>query len=114
MYVSAISIRLLRGRSTPAMRAIRWVLFLRSALALLVARVLAEHPHDALPPDDLALSTDGFHRCAYFHGHLREASKYTARPQSPQRSARSAPRGVRPGWRPSSRRRGRRPRPFLR
>src|SRR5580765_7527892 len=72
MYVSAISIRLLRGRSTPAMRAIR-VLSL-SALALLVTRVFAEHPDDAVPPDDLALTTDGFHGCAYLHREIPQGS----------------------------------------
>jgi hypothetical protein len=36
-------------------------------LTLLVTRVAADDPDDALALDDLALGTDGFDRCAYLH-----------------------------------------------
>src|SRR5215510_7384495 len=64
MYVSAISIRLLRGRSTPAMRAISLPL----ALPLLVLGVVrADHAHDALAPDDLALVANLLDRRSDLH-----------------------------------------------
>src|SRR3970282_1818457 len=53
MYVSAIAIRLLRGRSTPAMRAMPFLL----ALPLLVLGVLADHAHDPSSAHDHALVT---------------------------------------------------------
>src|SRR5262245_61847917 len=59
-----MSIRLFRGRSTPAMRAI--VPF-SLPLALLVPGVLALHPDHSLAPDDLALPADGLHGCSYLH-----------------------------------------------
>src|SRR5712692_5194025 len=63
MYVSAMNVRLLRGRSTPAIRAI--VLLL--SLSLLVFRILADHPHHTLAVDDLALIANFLDRCPYFH-----------------------------------------------
>src|SRR5688572_5539793 len=63
MYVSAISMRLLRGRSTPAMRAMTLPL----TLALLVARVATDDSNDALALDDLALDADRFDGCSNFH-----------------------------------------------
>src|SRR5258706_12358914 len=51
MYVSAISMRFSFGRSTPAIRAKTLLL----SLALLVARVLADDPHDAFAPDHFAV-----------------------------------------------------------
>jgi hypothetical protein len=54
MYVSAISMRLLRGSSTPAMRAMDPP----SALPLLVPRVLAQDAHHARAADDFALPAD--------------------------------------------------------
>src|SRR5580765_8514356 len=53
--------RLVLGRSTPAIRAI--VL----SLPLLVFLVRANHPHHAAAPDDLALVADSLHRRSYFH-----------------------------------------------
>src|SRR5215831_19879926 len=61
MYVRSFSIRLLRGRSTPASRA------MRSSLPLLVPLVLADHAHDASPANDLALVTDSFDRRSDLH-----------------------------------------------
>jgi len=40
------------------------------SLTLLVFRVLADHPHDALATDDLALRADPLHRRTYFHGNF--------------------------------------------
>src|SRR4051794_11649039 len=111
MYVSAISIRFSRGRSTPARRAMRAVLLavrrsaayppgphgpapasdrgcprgcprggtrcgcrLRpgwcSALALLVAQVLADDHDPAVPADHLALVADGLDARLDLHGCL--------------------------------------------
>src|SRR5688572_3718478 len=67
MYVSAISMRLLRGRSTPAMRAIDVSYLGLLALALLVARVGADDADDALAPDHLALGTNFLHRRSDLH-----------------------------------------------
>jgi len=39
----------------------------RSALPLLVARILADHAHDAATADYLALPTNLAHRCSDFH-----------------------------------------------
>lgn len=39
----------------------------RLALALLVARVGANHPDDAFAPDDLAVFTQFLNGCADFH-----------------------------------------------
>jgi hypothetical protein len=43
----------------------------KSTLALLVARVRADHPHDAVAADDLAVAADFLDRCEYFHLLLR-------------------------------------------
>jgi hypothetical protein len=40
-------------------------------LALLVARVFADHADDALPLDELALLADAFDARSNFHGGLR-------------------------------------------
>src|SRR3954467_13092913 len=64
MYVSAISMRLLRGRSTPAMRAILILL----TLTLLVLGVAADDANDALTLDGLALGADRLDGSSYFHG----------------------------------------------
>src|SRR5581483_6513179 len=61
MYVSPISTRLVRGRSTPAIRAI--VL----SLPLLVFLVRADHAHHAAATHDLALVANPFDRRSYFH-----------------------------------------------
>src|SRR5262249_52966616 len=72
MYVNATSLRLSRGRSTPATRAIRLSPpRLASALALLVAHVHADDPHDTLAPDDLALLASRPDRRPYLHRVLR-------------------------------------------
>src|SRR5262245_30486724 len=63
MYVSATSMRLLRGRSTPASRAIVYSL----TLPLLMPRVLADHADDSPPLDHLALVANLFDRRAHFH-----------------------------------------------
>jgi hypothetical protein len=38
-----------------------------STLALLVARILADHPHHPLAADNLAVAADSLHRCQHFH-----------------------------------------------
>src|SRR5580704_1607465 len=53
-----------RGKSTPAIRAIKSP---GLALPLFVFRVYADHPHHTLAVDDLALVTDLLYRCSYFH-----------------------------------------------
>src|SRR6266545_3680861 len=56
MYWIAISPRLSRGKSTPAMRAISRAPPARAlALALLVARILADDPHHACAAHHLAV-----------------------------------------------------------
>src|SRR6266436_2826900 len=90
MYVSAINVRLLRGRSTPAIRAISLprrlkpqiqIVTLRhdwksclpkasSTLTLFVLGIFADHPHYTLTVDDLALVTNFLYRCSYFHNLL--------------------------------------------
>src|SRR3989344_5569548 len=76
MYWSAISMRLLAGRVTPAMRAIgvRGTVQpgLRSdvslTLTLLMLRTLRADDHDpAFTPDNLAIAAHGLHGRAYFH-----------------------------------------------
>src|SRR5262245_31916839 len=56
---------------TPAIRAMVVLVFRQReralALPLLVPRVLADHPHDAVAPDDLAVAAHLLHRCDYFH-----------------------------------------------
>src|ERR1700727_3568054 len=54
--------------STPEIRAICLPLL---ALALLVARVVADHPHNAAAPDDLALLTDRLHARPNLHWNRR-------------------------------------------
>src|SRR3989442_2110794 len=61
MYVRAISMRLLRGRSTPARRA------MPLPLPLLVARVRAQHAHHARATDDFAVFTDRLDRRPHLH-----------------------------------------------
>src|SRR5688572_14184738 len=61
MYVSPISTRFVRGRSTPEMRA------MSLSLTLLVLLIRANHAHDTLPAHDLALDTNPFDRCSYLH-----------------------------------------------
>jgi hypothetical protein len=41
-----------------------------SSLALLVARILADHAHHPLAADDLAVAADSLHRCQHFHTEL--------------------------------------------
>src|SRR6266404_4049674 len=65
--------RLVLGRSTPAIRAI--VL----SLPLLVLLVRANHAHDAAAPDDFALVADSFYRRSYFHN-LPTLSSYETFP----------------------------------
>src|ERR1039458_9575765 len=79
--MSAIFACLLRGRSTPAIRAMIPLLLAVScqpsalsncnpfylALTLLVFRVLADHPHYSLAVDDLALVANLLNRCSYLH-----------------------------------------------
>src|SRR5215470_1835275 len=93
MYVSATTVCLLRGRSTPVIRAmllkppkyfrsqpssheLRAILLdwfpLRARgsqlpLPLLMFRVLADHPHHTAAVNDLALVTDFLYRCSYLH-----------------------------------------------
>ena len=72
--------RLVLGRSTPAIRAI--VL----SLPLLVFLVRANHAHDAAAPDDLALVANPLDRSSYFHNdpaRLRPSrySRSTIRPR---------------------------------
>src|SRR5262245_45836677 len=65
MYVSAISMRLSAGRSTPAMRATSPPSLL---LTLLVPRIaLADHADDALATHDLAVLADLLDRRPNFH-----------------------------------------------
>src|SRR6266478_4090632 len=66
MYWIATSPRLSRGRSTPEMRAIGW-LSCSLALALLVARILANDAHDALAPHDLAVLAPNLDGRSDFH-----------------------------------------------
>src|SRR5215813_1020158 len=78
MYVIAISPRFSLGRSTPATLAIRFLrlpLYMLASngdpsplpLSLLVPRVLADHPRDALPLDDLAVLAAHLDRRSDFH-----------------------------------------------
>src|ERR1700674_4048189 len=61
--------RLSRGTSMPAIRAMCLLL----PLALLVLRVVADHAHDSMPADDLALLTATLDGCLYFHALLPES-----------------------------------------
>src|SRR5690606_33665771 len=64
MYVSPMTTRLSRGKSTPAILAIvRHPL----ALLLLVFRVLANHHHPAVAADDLALLAHALTRRTHLH-----------------------------------------------
>src|SRR4029453_8692769 len=93
-YVSATSTRLFRGRSTPAIRAIRLLL----SLPLLVTRVAAQDAHHAAAADHLTVLTDLLDRCPDFHGSLlgahraersrgRTAALNAAAPAAPGRAA---------------------------
>src|SRR5512133_1343590 len=85
MYVSAISTRFSRGRSTPAMRAILLSEPARAlALALLVAGVgRADDPHGALALDDLALLAHLLDRRADLHDRRLRNLRDTMRRKSP-------------------------------
>src|ERR1700722_9275941 len=63
MYVRAISMRLSRGTSTPAIRAITR----RLPLSLLVFRVHADHSHRPVALDDLAVLAQALDRCSDLH-----------------------------------------------
>jgi hypothetical protein len=68
MAVRPTQSRLLGGRSTPAMRAMRFSsLRFRLSLALAVLRVDANHPDHAAPMNNLALHANLFNRCANLH-----------------------------------------------
>src|ERR1700736_2645734 len=71
-----------RGRSAPAIRAIAVPSLLAPglALALFVFRVDADHPHYAFAVDDLALITNLFYRCSYFHNGSYNLCEPAARP----------------------------------
>src|SRR5690606_22008068 len=61
-----------------------------SALPLLVARILADDPHDTLAPDHLAVPADPLHRSLYPHRPLhrgRSAARSTVAPRSAARSS---------------------------
>src|ERR1700730_11634891 len=75
-----------RGRSTPAIRAIAVVSLLAPglALALLVFRVDADHPHHAFAVDDLALVTNLFYRCSYFHNGSQFPGSHRLSAQAPR------------------------------
>jgi hypothetical protein len=47
-----------------------------STLALLVARILADHPHHPLAAHDLAVAADSLHGCQHFHCRSSECSKW--------------------------------------
>jgi hypothetical protein len=66
MYVSAVSTRFSRGRSTPAIRAIL-------SLPLLVLGIaLADDPDHPAPADHLAVLADGSDARTYLHDGLRK------------------------------------------
>src|SRR5215218_1084786 len=67
MYVSPISSRFWLGRFTPAIRAMLLLTCAFSALALLVARVAADHHRATVPLDDATALTHGLHRRTNFH-----------------------------------------------
>src|SRR5688572_15224903 len=67
MYVRPISTRLLRGMSTPAIRATSEYL----PLSLLVSRVLADDEDPPVTADDLALLAHRLDRRSYLHGPFR-------------------------------------------
>src|ERR1017187_4616936 len=66
MYVRPISERLLRGRLTPAILAMRAL-----ALPLLVALVLADDQNRSVAADDLALLAHRLDRRSYLHDPFR-------------------------------------------
>ena len=72
--------RLVRGRSTPEIRAI--VL----SLPLLVLLVRADHPDHPTAADDLALVADLFDRRSDFHGRLEPSPRWRARGCATQRN----------------------------
>src|SRR5262245_32963526 len=78
MAVRPISVCWLGGMLMPAIRAIALP---RLALTLLVTRIRADHPQDALAPDDLALAAHLLDRSIHFHRLLlaRQPGGYLAR-----------------------------------
>src|SRR5258708_30829792 len=68
MDVSPIHNRFCGGRSTPAMRAIFSPCRGLLPLALLMLGIDADHSHASAPVDHLALVTNFFDACPYFHG----------------------------------------------
>src|SRR5262249_50850486 len=66
IYVNPISMRLVRGRSTPAIRAMA-IGPRRLTLPLLVFLVGTNHPHDPPTSDDLALVANALHRRSDLH-----------------------------------------------
>src|SRR5580700_586051 len=70
MDVSPIHSRLFGGKSTPAMRAIK---FFPLSLTLAVLGVGTDHAHHAAPMHDLALHADFLYRCTYLHVRLRSS-----------------------------------------
>src|SRR6266699_6948089 len=72
MYVSELSMRFSGGISTPSNLGMVFVkkvtkLNRKSALALFMARVFADHAHHILALHDLATGTKPFYRWSYFH-----------------------------------------------
>src|SRR5262245_39483140 len=67
MYRRAMSTRLSRGRSTPAILATLSLLVPRLSLTLLVPRVGADHTDHATPADDLAPIAHPLHRRPDLH-----------------------------------------------
>src|SRR5664279_716574 len=95
MYVSPISIRLVRGRSMPAIRAISkssYPLTLNLPLPLLVLLIRADHPNDAFPADDLALVANLTNRCPDFHAATSTCIRISLQPRDD-----STPPGIDPG-----------------
>src|SRR5277367_3581008 len=74
MYVRPISTRFVRGRSTPAIRAIKSPL----PLPLLVLLIRTDHPHDAAAADDLAFVANLLDRCPDFHQLFLESYIFTS------------------------------------
>src|SRR5260221_10157182 len=74
-YVSPVSTRFSRGRSTPSIRAIvsRYSLRLGLTLALLVLRVITNDVHFARALDDLALRATLANGCLDLHHCLRKS-----------------------------------------
>jgi hypothetical protein len=58
-----------------------WTAAAASALALFVAAILADNPHNALAADDFAVATNTFYRCTNFHGFTYIKSITAANPR---------------------------------